>query len=90
MSKIYVPATLRRFTDGRSTVEINGSTVAEIFRQMDKLFPNLQGQLHNENGQIKSHLAVFVNDVHINELDKENTVLVERDEVYIIPAIAGG
>ncbi|MBD2519587.1 MoaD/ThiS family protein [Nostoc sp. FACHB-973] len=90
MSKIYVPITLRQFTNNRSILDITGGTIAELLTEMDKRCPGIRGQLYNENGRINSHIAVFINDINIRDLKHEETPVQERDEVYIIPAFAGG
>ena len=90
MLKIYVPVTLRKFTNGQSMLELTGATVAEVLKEMESRFPGIKGQLYNENGQLNSHIAVFINDINIRDLNDEETPVGARDEVYIVPAMAGG
>lgn len=90
MSKIYIPITLRKFTNNKSMLELTGATIAELLREMDERCPGIRGQLYNENGQLNPHIAVFINDINICDLKNEETPVGERDEVYIVPAMAGG
>ena len=90
MPKIYVPLTLRKFSNDQSMIELTGATIAEILTEIDKSFPSMRGQLYNENGRLNSHIAVFINDINIRDLKDEETPIDDRDEVYIVPAIAGG
>ena len=42
------------------------------------------------SGDLRSFIRVYVGDEDINELEGTNTKIDDRDEVIIIPAIAGG
>jgi molybdopterin synthase sulfur carrier subunit len=46
--------------------------------------------LCDDNGQIKRYVNVFVNDEEIRALQGSETLIAEKDEVSIIPAMAGG
>ncbi|MCB0213878.1 MAG: MoaD/ThiS family protein, partial [Anaerolineae bacterium] len=43
-----------------------------------------------DSGQIKRYVNVFVNDEEIRTLQGGDTPVGEKDEVSIIPAMAGG
>lgn len=90
MPKMYIPTILRPLTRGQSLVKLSGATVAEVMATLEREYPGTRAQLYDDGGQVKPHIAIFVNDENIRDLDGEATVLSDRDDVHIIPAIAGG
>jgi sulfur-carrier protein len=90
MPSIHIPTAMRQFTENRSVIEVPCGTVAELMTAMDVCAPGLGRQLRDQQGRIKPFIAVFVNDTDIQSLEAEQTPVGERDEVFILPAIAGG
>lgn len=87
---IRIPTPLRGFTDEQATVEVSGSTVGEALQDLVAKHPALQPQLFNEEGKLRSFVNIFRNDEDVRHLQKEETPIRERDELSIIPSIAGG
>ena len=90
MATIRIPSPLRRYTNGQSKVQIEGSSINEILRNLEAQYPGIQSKLLDDNGNIKRYVNVFVNDEEIRTLQGGDTPVAERDEVSIIPAMAGG
>ena len=87
---VIIPTPLRRFTGGVETVEVQGSTVGEIFGQLESQFPGIRARLCEENGDLRRFINVYVDGEDIRFLDRLETSVGERAEVSIVPAIAGG
>jgi molybdopterin synthase sulfur carrier subunit len=81
---------MRKLTNGQSVVELSGDTVAQVFEALESSYPGMQQQLYDDQGQLKRFIAVFVNGKDIRTLSQIETPVREQDEVYIVPAIAGG
>ncbi len=90
MTTVRIPSPLRRYTNGQSKVESNGTNVAELLENLEAQFPGIKSRLCDDNGQIKRYVNVFVNDEEIRTLQGSETSLTDNDEVSIIPAMAGG
>ncbi|GAA4909083.1 ubiquitin-like small modifier protein 1 [Streptomyces coeruleoprunus] len=90
MPKLYIPTIMRRHTDGRATTEVAGATVAEAFDDLATRYPGVRGLLRDNDGHLLPHINVFVNGDDIRGLDGEKTAVTDRDEVHVIPAMAGG
>jgi molybdopterin synthase sulfur carrier subunit len=88
--KIRIPAPLRPLTEGKAEVEADGTTVAELIRELDRLYPGFAAKVCGPDGSVQRFLNVFVNDEDIRFLAGVDTSLRDGDEVSIIPAIAGG
>lgn len=88
--KVRIPTPLRPVTGGQAEVEGQGSTVLELLHDLDRRFPGIAARIFAEDGSVQRFINIFVNDEDIRFLDGTSTALSERDEVSIIPAIAGG
>jgi molybdopterin synthase sulfur carrier subunit len=90
MATVYVPAPLRRLTDGQPRISVVASNIDELIQNLDQAFPGFRARLCDESGEIKRFINVFVNGEEIRGLQGRATPLSDRDEVSIIPAMAGG
>lgn len=90
MVKIVVPTPLRRFTNQKDAVLVEGSTVGELLERLTNDNPSLRGHLFADDGKIRGFVNVFVNSDDIRFLQGAATPVRETDVVSIIPSIAGG
>jgi molybdopterin synthase sulfur carrier subunit len=90
MSTVFIPSSLRRYTAGQSKVQVNGATINEVIEDLERQYPGVKSRLCDESGQIKRYVNVFVNDEEIRTLQGGDTSLSDKDEVSIVPAMAGG
>ena len=89
MPSIRIPSALRSFTGGASDVEVDATTVRDALTELDRRHPGIAAKLF-DNGAVKSFIRIFVGADDISGLSGLETKLGERDEVDIVPAIAGG
>ena len=71
-------------------MEVNGSTVGEIFDDLVRRFPLLSGQVINEDGSMHKFVNVYRNDEDVRYLEKLDTKVSDDDVISILPAVAGG
>ncbi|RME78657.1 MAG: MoaD/ThiS family protein [Chloroflexi bacterium] len=90
MATVRIPSPLRRYTNGQSKVQAQGGTINELIQNLEAQYPGIQSKLLDENGNIKRYVNVFLNDEEIRTLQGGDTPVSDRDEVSIIPAMAGG
>lgn len=90
MATVRIPSPLRRYTNGQSKVDSSGATINELIESLEAAYPGIKSRLCDDAGQIKRYVNVFVNDEEIRALQGGQTPVTERDEVSIIPAMAGG
>ena len=88
--KVMIPTPLRAYTDKKDSVVLSGATVGELLQRLAERYPSLKKHLYGEDGSMRSFINVYVNDDDIRYLQKEQTVVTEKDVVSIIPSIAGG
>ncbi len=88
--EVRIPTVLRKFTEGRSSVELEPGTLSDLIEQLESKYPGLRGQLRDDSGQLHRFVNVYVNDEDARYLDKLDTKLADGDVVSILPAVAGG
>jgi molybdopterin/thiamine biosynthesis adenylyltransferase/molybdopterin converting factor small subunit len=90
MINVYIPTPFRSFVGNRTSVEIEGSDVAEVIKNLDTRFPGFRDLCYDARGDIPRHINIYVNNTEIGALDGQGTKLASGDQVAVIPALAGG
>lgn len=87
---VRIPTTLRTLTGGKSEVEVDGSTVAEVMDTLEGVHPGFKDRLIDESGSLRRFVNVFVADDDIRFMEGLATAVPDGETVSIIPAVAGG
>lgn len=87
---IQIPTPLRRFTDERGEIEVDGATVGEALGNLTQRYPALRRHLYTEDGTLRSFVNVFLNDEDVRHKESHETRVASGDTLFIIPSIAGG
>lgn len=88
-AKLY--ATFRAIADGNKSVEIEGaSTVRDALDQLVVLYPGLREVFFDDEGAVRSYVAVMVNGRDIRHLDGLDSVIEDGATLDIFPPVAGG
>ena len=87
--KVSIPTALRQYAGGNNTLTVEGGTVGAVLQAVTARHPDLGNQLF-ANGQLRNFVNVYLNDDDVRYLQGMETPVGERDEISIIPAIAGG
>ena len=90
MSVVKIPTVLRPQVGGNKEVELAGATVGEVVDALTAAYPSLRSQLLTAEGDLNRFVNVYVNGQDVRYLDGLATALAERDEVRLLPAMAGG
>lgn len=90
MSRVRIPPTMRTSTSGEKVVEVAGLTVREVVARLVETYPALGPQLLDANGEVNRFVNVFLNDTDVRHLGGLDTPVDERDQVVLLPAMAGG
>jgi sulfur-carrier protein len=77
---------LKRMAGGCAELGVEGATVLELLRALERDAPALSGWVLDERGRIRRHINVFVN----GERGREETPVAADDRVDVLPAISGG
>lgn len=87
---VRIPTTLRPLAGGNPTVSVDGSTLAEVLKNLDAAHPGFAERLFDENGGLRRFVNVFVADDDVRYLEGLDTPVPDGETVSIIPAVAGG
>jgi molybdopterin converting factor small subunit len=90
MPTIRVSSVISYYTDRQTHFEVTGATVLEAVRNAVEKYPQLKFHVFDRDGNLRRHISLFVNDVHVKELDGSETRVGEKDVVRILAAAAGG
>jgi sulfur-carrier protein len=90
MATVYIPTIMRRLTNGEASLKLPGRTVGELIGRLQDTHPGLWADVCDQDGRVKVFIAVFVNGTHMRDLNAMETAIDDRDEVHMIPAMAGG
>jgi molybdopterin synthase sulfur carrier subunit len=90
MSVVRIPTVLRPQVGGEKQLELDGGTVAQLVESLVVRFPALRSQLLTETGELNRFVNVYVNGQDVRYLQGLATPVQPRDEVRLLPAMAGG
>jgi molybdopterin synthase sulfur carrier subunit len=89
-AKVLIPTPLRALTGGASSVSIEAGTVGEVLSALEAAHPGFHDRLFDDRGDLRRFVNIFVNGEDIRFLEGQDTPVAARDEVSIVPAVAGG
>lgn len=87
---VKIPTQLRAATDGDASAEVDGSTVGEVLGRLDTEYPGFRDRLYDDGGRLRQFINIYVNDADIRFGQGLDTPVGDRDELTIVPAVAGG
>jgi molybdopterin synthase sulfur carrier subunit len=77
---------LKKLAGDRREHAVEGTTVRDLLRELERSQPGVSGWILDERGLIRRHINVFVN----GEGGREDTPVGPDDRVDVLPAISGG
>ncbi len=87
---VRIPTPLRKITQGQDKAEIEAASIGELIDNLDKQFEGFKNRLLDDEGKLKEFINIYLNGEDIRFLNGLETVTESRDEVSIVPAVAGG
>jgi molybdopterin converting factor small subunit len=87
--EVRIPTILRTYTDGAKTVQGSGTTLDELFSDLDTRHPGIRERVV-DGDQLRRFVNVYLNDEDVRFLDGIGTKVADGDNVTILPAVAGG
>lgn len=92
MIQINVTGFLTDFTQGQSVVKLESSppTVGEALGELWRMYPGLRDRVLTEQGQVRMHVNVFLEDENIRRKELLDTRLPDNSEITILPSVSGG
>lgn len=90
MPTVRFPNVMKYYVDNQPEFFVPASTVQELVDRVVEQYPTVKFHLVDSDGQLRKHFNVFVNNVHIRDLQGMETQLNEEDRVILMASAAGG
>jgi sulfur-carrier protein len=87
VTRVRIPTPLRSYTAQAAVVEARGATVDEILLDLDRQFAGMRFRVVDEQGRLRTHMKVFVNQDSVRDLSHP---VGPADEVTLMQALSGG
>lgn len=85
-----MPRSLRQYWECPERVELPGATLAEVLAQLNARFPGLGARVLDDQGRVRPHVMLFVNQAPVAHLEPGQVTLRAGDTLHIVPALSGG
>ena len=88
---VYLSGHLKSFSNGELEVPVEGEflNVGDVLDSLWKIHPALRDRVLNEQGDIRTHVNIFVGTDDVKHLQGLATKL-RSDELHIFNAVSGG
>ena len=90
MPVFRIPGPLRSLSGGEATVSVEAGDLRSAIDQLDSRFPGFRGRLLDDDGEPRQFVNLFLNDEDVRLGEGLDSALQEKDEIAIVPAVAGG
>jgi molybdopterin synthase sulfur carrier subunit len=92
MITFNVAGFLTDFTNGQSRIVLDATptTVAQALDSLWQQYVGLRDRVVNEQGHLRPHVNVFLNDENVRHKEMLETRLPDTCEITILPAVSGG
>jgi sulfur-carrier protein len=90
MPQFRIPGPLRRLSEGQITVPVEATDLASAIEALDARYPGFRDRLLDEKGELRQFVNVYLNDEDVRLGSGLKAKVTEKDEISIVPAVAGG
>ena len=90
MSTVMIPTVLRPQVGGVKSLDLEGESIRALVAALVERHPGLKSQLLTDDGDLNRFVNVYVNGQDVRYLQGLDTPVEARDEVRLLPAMAGG
>lgn len=86
MPLVRLRGPLKQLAGDRAEHAIDGASVDELLRALEREHPATSGWILDERGELRRHINVFVN----GERGTKDTPVAPDDSIDVLPALSGG
>ncbi|HEV2033087.1 MAG TPA: MoaD/ThiS family protein [Candidatus Dormibacteraeota bacterium] len=90
MPQFRIPGPLRRLSDGEVTVAVEATDLSSAIEALDARYPGFRDRLLDEKGELRQFVNLYLNDEDVRLGSGLKAKVAEKDEISIVPAVAGG
>ena len=89
MTTLSFTANLRRHVD-TPVARVEGATVRQVLERYFEANPRVRGYVLDDQGALRRHVAIFVNQALIRDRSGLSDPVGEHDEIFVVQALSGG
>ena len=82
---LRLPSTLSAYSGGKSQIRLHADTVAQLLAILEQQHPLVWQHLCTEQGQLRAHVKMFVNNELIIGSEGLATALKSGQEIIVLP-----
>jgi len=86
---LRLPSTLSAYSGGKSQIVLHANTVEQLITALQHLHPRVWERLCTEEGHVREHVKLFVNNEMITGPNGLQTPLKPGQEIIVIPSTSG-
>jgi molybdopterin converting factor small subunit len=86
VATVKLRAPLKDLAGGNREVVVDGASISEILRELERRHPKIEGWVLDEHGRVRRHVNVFLN----GERVREDATVASDATVHVLPSISGG
>jgi sulfur-carrier protein len=86
MAIVKLRSPLKDLAGGNREVTLDGASVVEVLRELERLHPRITGWVLDDQGHLRRHVNVFVD----GERVREDAPLAPGATLHVLPSISGG
>jgi molybdopterin converting factor small subunit len=93
MATIVLPAALRQYSGGTSSVDVDnpdGAQLSVILDALDAACPALSHRIRDEQGALRRFVNVYIDGEDARRVGGLAAPVPARAEVLVLPSVAGG
>jgi sulfur-carrier protein len=90
MPTVRFPNVMKYYVNNQAEFFVPADTVQNLVNQVVEQYPSVRFHLVDSDGNLRKHFNVFVNDIHIRDLQGMETQLQDGDRVILMASAAGG
>ena len=90
MAQFRIPGPLRRLSEGEITVAVEASDLGAAIEALDARYPGFRDRLLDDKGELRQFVNVYLNDEDVRLGPGLKAKVTDKDEISIVPAVAGG
>lgn len=90
MANVRFPNVMKFYVGNQAEFSVDAALVSELIERIVEQYPNVKSHLVDSKGALRRHFNIFVNGLHIRDLDGMDTKLKADDKVILMASAAGG
>jgi sulfur-carrier protein len=90
MPTVRFPNVMKYYVNNQAEFFVPAASVQELVERIVEEYPPVKFHLVDSEGQVRKHFNIFVNNVHIRDLQGMETLLKEDDKIILMASAAGG